>query len=90
MNNTLGKKVRKSNKKTILDNKIDNDTIIRYEEVNERVLLRKKQLFDQLTSNKLEYTGDGICDSFIKFGKPELNVVIEGVQKKTEIQKKES
>lgn len=87
MNNVLSKKIRKSNKNEFSDNKLDN-TIIRYEEVNERVLLRKKQLFDQLTNNKLEYMGDGICDSFIKFGTPELNIVIEGVQKKTEIQTK--
>lgn len=63
-------------------------TIIRYEEENERLLLRKKQLFDQLTNNKLEYTKNGICDSFIKFGKPELNIVIKDVQKRTEVQSK--
>lgn len=62
--------------------------IVRYEEDNKKVLLRKKQLFDKLTDNKLEYMRDGMCDSFIKFGIPELNTVIKGVQQKTVVQSK--
>lgn len=61
-------------------------TIIRYEEDNDRFLLRKKELFDQLNNNKLEYTKGGVCDSFIKFGTPSLNTVIQDVQKKTNVQ----
>jgi len=71
-----------------LDKKDKHEVIIKYEKNSNRVLLRKKQLFDQLTNNKLEYTGDGICDSFIKFGTPPLNTVIENVQKRTEVQTK--
>src|SRR5579872_2872269 len=71
-----------------IPDKESHEFIIRYEEDNERVLLRKRQLFDQLSDNKLEYTRNGICDSFIKFGTPSLNTVIEDVQKKSEIQTK--
>lgn len=86
MNTTSNKSDSKSKK--IRKNDSKSNIIIRYEEDNERVLLRKKQLFDQLLDNKLEYTGDGICDSFIKFGTPDLNIVIKDVQKRTEVQSK--
>jgi hypothetical protein len=79
----LGKKESKNGKK-----EVKKDTIIRYEENNERIVLRKTQLFDKLKNNKLEYTRDGICDSFIKFGTPPLNTVIDDVQKKIELQTK--
>lgn len=88
------KKIRKSykdnDKKTGTSTTTFNhiEPIIRYEIDNERILLRKKQLFDKLTDNKLEYTKDGICDSFIKFGVPELNTVIKDVQQKTDVQSK--
>lgn len=75
-------------RKVTSSEKEPNDFIIRYEEDNERILLRKRQLFDQLSDNKLEYTRNGICDSFIKFGTPSLNTVIEDVQKKSEVQTK--
>jgi len=51
---------------------------------NSKILLRKKELFDELSDNKLEYKKNGICDSFIKFGTPSLNVVIQTVQEKTD------
>lgn len=68
--------------------KLKNETIIRYEEDNDHFLLRKRELFDQLNDNKLEYTRGGICDSFIKFGTPSLNTVIKDVQKRTDVQMK--
>lgn len=75
MNN---KKKREERKKGNTD-----DIIIRQPR-NSKVLLRKKELFNELSDNKLEYRKNGICDSFIKFGTPSLNVVIQTVQEKTE------
>lgn len=60
------------------------DDIIIRQPRNSKVLLRKKELFNELSDNKLEYRKNGICDSFIKFGTPSLNVVIQTVQEKTE------
>jgi hypothetical protein len=53
---------------------------IRY---NNKILLRKKRLFNVLTMSKLEYKKNGICDSYIKYGKPSLNDVVSTVQIKT-------
>lgn len=60
-------------------------TVIHYDE-KDKILLRKRQLFDHLNDKKLEYKKNGICDSFIKYGTPALNIVINDVQRKTEIQ----
>jgi hypothetical protein len=65
----------------------EKDTIINYAK-NSKVLLRKKELFDNLTDRKLEYIKDGICDSYIKYGKPSLEDVICNIQNKTEIEMK--
>lgn len=78
----MSKNVEKNRSKS----KFKSKTIIRYEENNDRVLIRKRELFNQLNNNKLEYTGGGICDAFIKFGTPSLNTVIQDVQKKTDVQ----
>lgn len=56
---------------------------IRYDK-NQKVLLRKKRLFDELNNERLEYRQNGICDAYIKFGKPSLEEVIDTVQKKSE------
>lgn len=55
---------------------------------NKKFLLRKKELFDHLNDNKLEYIKNGICDSYIKYGTPSLNDVISDIQTKSEIQTK--
>jgi len=39
--------------------------------------LRKKELFDKLKENKLEYKKNSICDAYIKFGSPNINEVID-------------
>lgn len=51
---------------------------------NSKILLRKKELFNQLDEKKLEYKKYGICDSYIKYGKPSLNDVIENIQTLTD------
>jgi hypothetical protein len=43
------------------------------------IIIRKKKLIDNLCENKLEYIKNGICDSYIKFGKPDLPIVIENI-----------
>ena len=63
------------------------DTVIKYAE-NSKILLRRKELIDHLSDKKLEYTKYGICDSYIKFGKPSLETVIDSVQTKTSTQTK--
>ena len=44
------------------------------------IIIRKKKLIDNLCENKLEYIKNGICDSYIKFGKPDLPIVIENIE----------
>jgi hypothetical protein len=39
--------------------------------------IRKKELFDKLKENKLEYKKNSICDAYIKFGSPNINEVID-------------
>lgn len=65
-----------------------NDITVRYARKNKKILLRKKELFDHLNDNKLEYIKNGICDSYIKYGTPSLNDVINNIQTKSEIQSK--
>lgn len=38
---------------------------------------RKTMLFNELNNVKLEYKQNGICDSYIKYGKPSLEEVID-------------
>lgn len=59
-------------------------TVIKYANKTNKILLRKRQLFNQLSDKKLEYIKNGICDSYIKYGKPSLNDVIDNIQSKTE------
>ncbi len=49
-----------------------------------KIQVRKKKLFEELTSVKLEYIENGICDAYIKFGKPSLEEVISNIQKKSD------
>lgn len=58
-------------------------TVFKYTSKN-KILLRKKQLFEILNDNKLEYVKNGVCDSYIKFGTPPLNNVIDDIKTKTE------
>jgi len=62
--------------------------IIRYIDRNNKIVLRKKQLFDHLSENKLEYISNGICDQYIKYGKPSLENVVDDIQNKTDRQTK--
>jgi len=61
-------------------------TQIKYNNKENVILSRKKELINHLSDNKLEYVENGICDSFVKFGKPPLKTVIETVQKNTNLQ----
>jgi len=57
--------------------------IVRYEKSAQIIKVRKRQLFDKLNSEKLTYVKGGICDSFIKYGYPSLEDVIQDVQTMT-------
>lgn len=57
--------------------------IIKYDK-NNKILLRKKKLFDHLDNEKLEYIKHGICDAYIKFGTPSLDVVVRDMQNLSE------
>lgn len=48
--------------------------------------IRKQKLMDKLESKKLQYIKNGICDAYVKYGKPEISIV---VRKVTEILKLE-
>jgi hypothetical protein len=66
-----------------------NNIVIKYAKKKDRkILLRKKELFDHLNDNKLEYIKNGICDSYIKYGTPSLKDVINNIQSKSEVQMK--
>lgn len=54
-------------------------TIIKYDK-NNKILLRKKKLFDHLDNEKLEYIKYGICDAYIKYGSPSLEDVVKDMQ----------
>ncbi len=58
-----------------------NKPIIKYAK-DSKILLRKKELFDHLNEERLEYEKNGICDSFINFGTPSLDTVINDIQTK--------
>lgn len=70
-----------------MNQSLNQDTIIKFAK-NSKVLLRRKELIDHLNDKKLEYTKFGICDSYIKFGKPSLETVIDNIQTKTSSQTK--
>jgi len=64
-------------------------TVIKYaKKTNNKFLLRKRQLFNQLNDEKLEYTKNGICDSYIKYGKPSLGDVIDNIKLKADAKSK--
>lgn len=68
--------------------KVDNvKPRIRYNNEN-NILLRKKELFEKLDNEKLNYIKNGICDSYIKFGKPSLDTVINSIHEKNNIKSK--
>ena len=48
-----------------------------------KLAFRKKILFDKLNRVKLQYIKNGICDSYIKYGKPSLSEVLINFQDKT-------
>jgi hypothetical protein len=55
------------------------ETIIKYDK-NNKILLRKKKLFDHLDNEKLEYIKYGVCDAYIKYGTPSLEDVVKNMQ----------
>lgn len=65
----------------------NNDIVVRCAK-NKKILLRKKELFDHLNDNKLEYVKNGICDSYIRYGTPSLDDVINNIQTKLDIKTK--
>jgi hypothetical protein len=44
-----------------------------------KMKVRKKQLFDRLNDTKNEYKKNGICDQYIKFGKMNVEDVIDKI-----------
>jgi len=66
------------------DNIVAQRVTVRYDNANNKVRVRKKQLFDKLNSHKLTYVKGGICDSYIKYGYPSLDKVISDVQNLTD------
>ena len=61
----------------------NHEPIIKYAK-NKKVLLRKKELFEHLNDEKLEYVKNGVCDSYIQYGTPCLKDVINNIQTKSE------
>src|SRR5437868_1930761 len=53
-----------------------------------QIMSRKKELSEQLRDRKLEYIKNGICDSYVKYGIPSFEYVINDIQTKTENQLK--
>ena len=64
-----------------------NEIIINCEK-NNKIILRKRELFSQLDDKKIEYSNNGICDSYIKYGVPSLNDVMSNMHIKTEVHTK--
>ena len=63
------------------DNNDYNKPTIRHTK-HEKIILRKKQLFVELSENKLEYKKNSICDAYIKYGKYSKNDVIDIMKNK--------
>jgi hypothetical protein len=63
------------------DNKDYNKPTIHHTK-KEKIILRKKKLFNRLSENKLEYRKNSICDFYIKYGKYSINEVIETIKTK--------
>jgi hypothetical protein len=59
----------------------DNKPIIHYTK-QQKIILRKKQLFNKLSDNKLEYKKNSICDMYIKYGKFSINEIIDTMKDK--------
>lgn len=51
-------------------------------QLNEKILVRKKKLYSSLSEEKLTYVKNGICDSYILYGKPSLNNVLDNIKVK--------
>lgn len=64
------------------NNNFQKKPIIKYDK-NTKILLRKKKLFDHLSDEKLEYIKYGVCDAYIKYGTPSLDVVVKDMQTKS-------
>ena len=47
---------------------------------NKNIYLRRKTLMEKLESQKLTYIPNGICDSFVKFNYPSINVVVDKIE----------
>ena len=62
-------------------------TLIKNEDCG-HIMIRKKELFEKLCDNKLEYIKNGSCESFIKYGTPSIDTVIRNIQHKTNIETK--
>ena len=48
----------------------------------EKILIRKKELYSTLSDEKIQYIKNGICDSYILYGKPTLENVIDTMKVK--------
>lgn len=47
---------------------------------NSKLKLRRKKLISKLSDRKLKYIENGICDMYIKYGKPSIDVVINDIE----------
>lgn len=47
---------------------------------NSKIKVRKKRLISKLSDKKLKYTKNGICDMYIKYGKPSIDDVINDIE----------
>tara|TARA_B110000908_G_C9993537_1_gene330902 strand:+ start:59 stop:571 length:513 start_codon:yes stop_codon:yes gene_type:complete len=63
-------------------NNNDYNKPIIYHAKQQKIILRKKHLFNELSENKLEYKKNGICDAYIKYGKHNINDVIDIMKNK--------
>ena len=68
------------------NNDYDKPVIHRIEQ--QKIILRKKNLFEELSENKLVYKKNGICDAYIKYGRNNINDVIETIKKKNSREEK--
>ena len=68
--------------------KDNNSKVIINSEKNNKILLRKKELFHHLDEKKLQYVQNGICDSYIKYGVPALHDVVSNIELNTELNTK--
>jgi prolyl oligopeptidase PreP (S9A serine peptidase family) len=56
--------------------------------IESKIIIRKKKLIDTLLEKKLKYTRNGLCDMYIKYGKPSINDIIDDIEKRDRLKQK--